>query len=120
EGDLGVELFDRSNRRAVLTAAGRLMLEQGRHILRASDELTHMARAVAGGWEAELRIAVDTALGFQRLYDLIDRFRASGHSTEVILSEEALGGTWEALMSQRCQLILGAEGTPPSGDIITR
>src|SRR5690554_5562458 len=51
EEDLGVTLFDRSKRRAELTATGRLVLEQGRHILKATEELTALARQAAEGWE---------------------------------------------------------------------
>jgi len=119
EDDLGVELFDRSKRRAEFTAAGKLLLEQGRHILRASHELGQMTQAVATGWEAELTIAVDTAFGYERLLHLIHSFQAEGHLTELILKEEVLGGVWEALINHRCDLVLGAEGTPPGSDIIT-
>ena len=56
EEDLGVTLFDRSKRRAELTATGRLVLEQGRHILKAAEELSALARQAADGWEAELEV----------------------------------------------------------------
>ena len=39
EDDLGVALFDRSKRKAQFTPVGNLMLQQGRAILKASDEL---------------------------------------------------------------------------------
>lgn len=119
EDDLGVEIFDRSKRRAVLTAAGRLLLDQGRQILLASDALAQRSKAVAGGWEAELTIAVDTALGFSSIYELVRQFQASGHLTELTLREEVLGGSWEALTEQRCDLVIGAEGSPPPGQITT-
>lgn len=40
EEDLGVALPDRSRRKAGPTAVGRLVQEQGRHILKATDQLT--------------------------------------------------------------------------------
>lgn len=120
EDDLGVEIFDRRRRRAVLTAAGRLLLEQGRQILLASDALAQRSKAVAGGWEAELTIAVDTALGFSPLYDLVHEFQSSGPITELVLREEVLGGSWEALIDQRCDLVIGAEGSAPPGQITTQ
>lgn len=119
EEDLDVEIFDRSSRRAVLTAAGRLLLEHGRQILAANDELVQMTRAVAKGWEAQLRIAIDSALGFEPLYKIVAEFQRQGYLTEIILLEEVLGGSWEALMSHRCDLVLGAEGVPPLGGIVT-
>ena len=39
EQDLGVTLFRKEGRRAVLTAAGKHLVEQGRHLLSAADEL---------------------------------------------------------------------------------
>ena len=119
ESDLGVALFNRTQRRAEFTAAGKLLLEQGRDILRASHELGQMTQAVATGWEAELTIAVDTAFGYERLLNLVHTFQAEGHLTELIVKEEVLGGVWEALINHRCDLVLGAEGSPPGSDILT-
>lgn len=119
EEDLGVSLFDRSKRRAEFTAAGRLLLEQGRDLLRASHELSQMTQAVASGWEAELTIAVDTAFGFESLLELMRVFQHEGHLTELIVREEVLGGVWEALNTHRCDLALGAEGYPPGGSLAT-
>lgn len=114
EDDLSVELFDRSRRRAELTAVGRLVLEQGRQILTATEELTAMARQAADGWEVELRICVDSVLECGPIYDLIEAFQAVQPRTEVRLTEEVLGGTWDALNAERCDLVIGAEGEPPS------
>ncbi|OEY67320.1 LysR family transcriptional regulator [Marinobacter sp. X15-166B] len=114
EEDLGVALFDRSRRKAELTAAGRLVLEQGRHILKASEELTALARQAADGWEAELRICVDSVLNCEPVYDLIAAFQRLQPRTEIRLSEEVLAGSWDALSDDRCDLVIGAEGAPPT------
>jgi len=114
EEDLGVELFDRSRRKAELTAVGRLVLEQGRQILIATEELTALAKQAAEGWEMELRIAVDTLLDCGPIYDLIEAFQEVQPRTEVRLLEEVLGGTWDALNDDRCDIVIGAEGEPPS------
>src|SRR5690625_7007621 len=84
EEDLGVELFNRSERKAVLTAAGRLLLDQGRNLLAANDELAQRVRAVASGWEAQLRIAIDSALGYEPLYKIIEQFQEQGHNSEIV------------------------------------
>lgn len=114
EEDLGVELFDRSRRKAELTAVGRLVLEQGRQILTATEALTAMAKQAADGWEVELRICVDSLLDFEPVYDLIEAFQAVQPRTEVRLIEEVLAGTWDALNAERCDIAIGAEGDPPS------
>lgn len=112
EEDLGVALFDRSRRKAELTAIGRLVLEQGRQILKASEELTALARQAADGWEAELRICIDSVLTCDPVYELIEDFLRVQPKTEIRLNEEVLGGSWDALSDDRCDLVIGAEGAP--------
>lgn len=114
EEDLGVALFDRSRRKAELTAIGRLVLEQGRHILRASQELTALVHQAADGWETELRICIESVLTCDPIYDLIEEFQRIQPKTEIRLSEEVLSGSWDALIDNRCDLVIGAEGAPPA------
>ncbi len=114
EEDLGVALFDRSRRKAELTAIGRLVLEQGRQILKASEELMALARQAADGWEVELRICIDSVLTCDPVYDLIEAFQQVQPKTEIHLSEEVLGGSWDALNDGRCDLVIGAAGVPPA------
>lgn len=114
EEDLGVELFDRSRRKAELTAVGRLILEQGRQILVATEELTALAKQTDEGWETELRICIDSLINCEPVYDLIEQFQKLQPRTELRLTEEVLGGSWDALNSEQCDLVIGAEGDPPS------
>jgi len=114
EEDLGVELFDRSRRKAELTAIGRLVLEQGRHILKASHALAAQARQAANGWEVELRICIESVLSCDAIYDLIEEFQHVQPKTQIRLSEEVLSGSWDALIDDRCDLVIGAEGAAPA------
>lgn len=114
EEDLGVALFDRSRRKAELTPIGRLVLEQGRQILKASEELTTMVRQAADGWEIELRICIESVLRCEPIYELIKAFQKIQPKTEIRLSEEVLSGSWDALIDDRCDLVIGAEGMPPT------
>ncbi|WP_210395942.1 LysR substrate-binding domain-containing protein [Motiliproteus sediminis] len=113
EEDLGVSLFERDGRRSRLTAVGRLVLEQGRLILQASDELSLQARAVASGWEVELVIAVETVVDPSPFYELVERFYRQRQPTRVRVTEEVLAGSWDALVSERCDLVVGASGPSP-------
>src|SRR5690554_7467518 len=47
EEDLNVSIFDRSGHKAVLTPAGRYLLEEGRSLLEAAENLAHSTRQVA-------------------------------------------------------------------------
>lgn len=114
EEDLGVAIFDRSRRKAELTPVGRLVLEEGRKILKASEELAALARQAADGWEVELRICIDSILTCEPIYGLIEAFQLIQPKTEIRLTEEVLGGSWDALAGDRCDLVIGAEGVPPA------
>lgn len=115
EDGLGVELFDRTGHRAVLTDAGRALLSEGRELLRAAADLECRVQQVAKGWESELRIAIDTIVGIDRLYGVIEEFYRQATGTRLRLSVEVLGGTWDALASGRADLAIGASGDAPSG-----
>ncbi|UCV21020.1 LysR family transcriptional regulator [Ferribacterium limneticum] len=52
EGDLGITLFLREGRKAMLNQAGRTRLDDGRHLLRAASELA--AHAVTSALTAGL------------------------------------------------------------------
>ena len=113
EQDLGVQLFDRSGHRARLTAAGEELLKDGRHLLRAAVDIECRVQRVAKGWETELRIAHDDVIAASRLSQLIEEFYAQGSGTRLRLSAEVLGGCWDALVSGRADLCIGAPGEPP-------
>lgn len=115
EDALGIELFDRKGHRAVLTAAGRELLAQGRGLLSAAADLECRVQQVAKGWESELRIAVDTIVGIDRLYRQVEDFYREATGTRLRLSTEVLAGTWDALASGRADLVIGASGDPPAG-----
>ena len=116
EDGLDVLLFDRSGHRARLTAAGETLLRDGRHVLQSLDELAYRVKRVATGWEVELRIAVSALLPWRPFYDLIEEFRQVGVSTTLRFSTEVLSGTWDALVSGRSDLIIGADtASAPAG-----
>lgn len=114
ESELGVAVFDRSGHRAVLTPAGQLLVDEGRRILIATRELGAAARRLADNWEPELRIAVDGLICPDELWPQITAFNAAHPAINVRLAEEVLGGTWEALIDDRADLVVGA-AEPPGG-----
>lgn len=112
EDDLDVLLFDRRGYRAQLTPAGEELLREGRHLLVAAEELARRVQRVAEGWERELRIAVDTIIPFERLLPLVARFCGVA-PTQLRFGHEVLGGTWDALVSGRADLVIGASYDAP-------
>lgn len=113
EADLGVALFDRNGRRAQMTEAGRLLVEDGRHLLRAGQDLESKVRSVHAGWEAELRLCVDDILPLPSLWPHVRAFYELKMTTRLRLSTEVLGGVWDALVTGRADIAIGAAGEPP-------
>jgi len=115
EDALGIELFDRSGHRAVLTDAGRELLSEGRRLLQAAADLECRVQQVAKGWESELRLAVDTVIGLDAIFALASEFYEGESGTRLRVMQEVLAGTWDALASGRADLAIGAAGDVPSG-----
>jgi DNA-binding transcriptional LysR family regulator len=112
EDDLDVLLFDRRGYRAKLTPAGEELLREGRPLLVAAEDLARRVQRVAEGWERELRIALDTIIPFDRLLPLLQRFCGVA-PTQLRIATEVLGGTWDALVSGRADLAIGASDEAP-------
>ena len=113
EQDLGVTLFQKQGRKAVLTAAGRLLVEQGRTLLVAADELAARTRQEATGWETRLRIAVDHIVPMSLLMPLLHQLYTLHDGIQISLQSEVLAGTWEALVEDRVDLVVGAVDAVP-------
>jgi DNA-binding transcriptional LysR family regulator len=115
EDNLEVTLFDRHGHRAHLTPAGEALLREGRDLLALADGVERNIKRVATGWEAELRIAVGDLIPYAKVLDLCEAFYKIAPDTRLRLSTEVLGGTWDALVSGRADLVIGAPGDGPPG-----
>lgn len=107
EQDLEVVLFRKEGRRALLTPAGRVLLEQGREILQATERLAMTTKKTHSGWEPVFTIAIDSILAFDFIYPLIAQFYDIQPDIEINIYEEVLGGTQEALNSNCADLVIG-------------
>ncbi|MGF1907695.1 LysR family transcriptional regulator [Aliivibrio salmonicida] len=116
EEDLSVTLFDRSKQKAVLTSAGRLILEQGREILIATDKLESAVKQLDSGWERNITISRDTIIPLSPLLESIIKFNKLEHGTNITISEESLGGGWDALHSNRTDIAIGVSDHLPKGE----
>lgn len=115
EEDLGVSLFNRSGHRAELTEAGAELLREGRNLLSAANELELRVKRVASGVETDLTIAVSDIFNIAAIYPLLGRFYAQNFGTRIKLLREVYGGGWDALLSGRADISLGAPGDAPAG-----
>jgi DNA-binding transcriptional LysR family regulator len=107
EQDLGVILFRKEGRKALLTEAGKVLLEQGREILEATERLAIATKKTHSGFEPVFNIAIDSILDFDFIYPLINEFYIVLPDIEINIFEEVLGGGQEAITSNRADMIIG-------------
>lgn len=115
EEDLGVQVFERLGPKVALTRVGEELLKEGRHLLRAAQDLELRVRRVASGWETEFSIGMDSVIPPSALEPDIRDFYKVADSTRLRIALETLTGTWEALLDRRVDLLIGAAGEGPSG-----
>lgn len=121
EEDLNVTLFDRSGHRAILTAAGAELLKEGRQLLNATLALESRVKRIATGIETDINIAIGDLFNIQPIFSLLDAFYSQNFGTRIKLSREVFGGSWDALISGRADISIGAPGdVPPSGGYATK
>jgi DNA-binding transcriptional LysR family regulator len=115
EQDLGVALFNRQGQRAVLTQAGELLIKEGADLLRAASRLEDGVRQLESGWETRMVIAKDTVINTPALLSVVQAFCQLDKQVDIQILEEALGGGWDALHSQRADIAVGVTGELPKG-----
>lgn len=115
EDDLGVKLFDRSGHRASLTNAGAELLKEGRYLLEATQTLECRVKRIATGIETDINIAVSDLFSPKLIFNILHEFYAQQFGTRVKLTREVFGGGWDALISGRADISVGAPGEAPSG-----
>ena len=111
EAQIGVVLFDRSERYPRLTPAGVLLVADARSVVANVDLLKARAKGIAGGLESELSAVVDVLFPFEAIAESAKEFRDRFPRTPLRLYVEALGGAYEPVLDGRCSL--GVVGSLP-------
>ena len=106
---LGVQLLRVEGRRARLTEMGQLLLQQARQLLDDAARLERQARRLEQGWEAELRLVVDSAFPSALLMRVLQRFLPLGRGTRVQLEELVLSGVDDALQAGEADIAIGSQ-----------
>ncbi len=115
EANLGLTLFDRTGRSARFTSKGRALLESGRYLLAQSAAFDDEVQLIATGWEPRLVISLDQVMHINPFIPVIDEFFRVAPQTSLCIKREAAAGSWDALMSGRADLIVGAPAGGPAG-----
>ena len=92
EGDLKLELFDRSGKKPVLTEAGKAILEEARDLLHRAERLRARADAIARDVEPEMTLAADAMFPEEPMMASLKAFSREFPTVPVTLFTENLGG----------------------------
>jgi DNA-binding transcriptional LysR family regulator len=111
EAQIGVMLFDRSERYPKLTPAGVLLVVDARSVVANVDLLKARAKGISGGLESELSAVVDVLFPIAAITESAKQFRDRFPRTPLRLYVEALGGAYKPVLDGRCSL--GVVGSLP-------
>ena len=114
ENSLGITLLRPHGRTVRLTEAALHICEVGADILANATSLEAQAIAIGTGLEPRIRLGVDAWVSTTVVMEVISDFLAEYPQVEIQLEHQVLQGTWEALTTQRVDLIVGAVAPKPS------
>lgn len=98
EGQLGIELFDRTGYRPSLTRAGESLLRDARDVLDRADRLLARAQGLGAGLEHELSIALDVMFPQEVFVRLLREFQGRFPTVDVRIYTDILGAIPERLL----------------------
>jgi DNA-binding transcriptional LysR family regulator len=111
EAQIGVVLFDRSERYPKLTPAGVQLIVDARRVVANVDLLKARAKGISAGLESELSAVVDVLFPIEAIAESATEFRDKFPRTPLRLYVEALGGAYKPVLDGRCSL--GVVGSLP-------
>src|ERR1700761_2929492 len=116
EAQIGVQLFDRSERYPKLTQAGVMLIADARAVLANVNLLKARAKGISGGLEAELSAVIDVLFPIEAISESALEFRTRFPRTPLRLYVEALGGAYQPVIDGRCSFgVVGSLPNAPAG-----
>jgi len=103
---LGLKLLHIEGRKAVLSAAGKVLLQRARQLVADASAIEQQAHYLEQGWEAEIRLAVEASFPTQYLMQVLKSFESLTKETRVRLHEVILSGAEDILRKGDADLII--------------
>jgi DNA-binding transcriptional LysR family regulator len=104
---LKVKVFEIEGRKAKLTDAGHVLYTRGKALVDEATQLERAAGALAAGWEAEIRMAVEIIFPTWLLLQCMAQFGEEHPHTRLELYETVIGGNTEALTQGLVDFAIG-------------
>ena len=100
EQELGVQLFERTSRKVLLTTAGRLFLDEAKATLAQADHAISITRRAASGEIGELTVGLSAStLYVPMVSDAISAFRASHPDVHLVFTELSIAAQRDSVAS---------------------
>ncbi len=115
ESQLGVKAFEIKGRKANLTPTGELLYRRAQYLLDEASQLERSAQRLSAGWEAEIRLIVETVFPTWLLLECLDRLGKESPHTVIEVIESVLGHRTDALAAGEADLAIF--GSVPPGFI---
>lgn len=103
---LGTQLLSLQGRKAVLTDAGKVLVQRSRQLLADASLLEQQASLLSQGWEAEIHLAVEAAFPTEHLLKALKLFEPLSKNTQIRLQEVVLSGAEEILLNGQADLVI--------------
>ncbi|GAA4670892.1 LysR family transcriptional regulator [Amycolatopsis dongchuanensis] len=116
EHELGVALFHRVGRHAVLSSAGELLADRARLVLRDFDALRAAARAVGDGPVGRVDVAATSSSALEPVISIVARLRQRHPGVLVSTSSAVSAAEVVAMVAQgRCEVGVCGSAERPAG-----
>lgn len=106
---LGVKLFEKQGRKAVLTEVGRQILQRAEQLLNQARGLEQAAADFAAGWEAEISVVVEMIFPVDVVRQSLQQFAERCPKTRIEIYSESLSGVVDSLQGHQVDLALTAQ-----------
>lgn len=103
---LGLQILHIQGRKAVLSEAGKVLLQRSRQLLADASAIEQLAHHLEQGWEAEIRLAVEAAFPTRYLMQALKEFEPLSKNTRIRLNEVVLSGAEETLLQGYSDLVI--------------
>jgi len=103
---LDLKILHIEGRKAVLSDAGKALLQRSRQLLADASAIEQQAQHLKQGWEAEIRLATEAAFPTQLLMEALKQFEALSKETRIRLQEVVLSGAEEVLLNREADLVI--------------